>query len=54
MNQILRCVAKKPQKTTIVCMVTIVSEQYYNSLQNKPDLHDIIEIQLDVYGTNKW
>ena len=33
-------------------MVTTVSEQFYNSLQNKPDLHDITEFQLDVYGAN--
>ena len=33
-------------------MVTTISEKFYNSLQNKPELHDITEFQLDVYGAN--
>ena len=33
-------------------MVTTISEEFYNSLQSKPDLHDITEFQLDVYGAN--
>ena len=33
-------------------MVTTISEEFYNSLQNKTDLHDMTEFQLDVYGAN--
>ena len=33
-------------------MVTTISEEFYNSLQNKPELHDITEFQLYVYGAN--
>lgn len=33
-------------------MVTTVSEEFYNSLTNKPELHNISEFQLNVYGAN--
>ena len=33
-------------------MVTTISEEFYNSLQNKPYLHNIIEFQFDVHCAN--
>lgn len=33
-------------------MVTTISEAFYNSLENKPSLHEITEFHLDVYGAN--